>query len=613
MTVIAVLILGVLSPWSPPASAATAIDRVAGADRYAVSAAASARAFPSGARVAFLASGHVFADALAGAPAATTLGGPVLLTQPSGLPPAIRDELARLAPTRVVIFGGAGAVSDTVAEQVLELVGVAPERWSGDDRYGSAVAISRQSHPAGAPVVFLASGEMFPDALSGAPGASAQSAPVLLTAAEALPDVIETELVRLRPGRIVMLGGAGSVSDGVAEQARALTGAAVERWSGTDRYATAAEVSRRTFTAPAQTVYLASGTEFADALSGAPVAGRERAPVLLTRADALPGPTMTELRRLKPARVVILGGDAAVWPQVAQHLAFIAAELPPATGGRLTRSTEVHAGECLSSPNGAHALCVSADGRIEVRSGGASLWQSGSSGRSAGALRIGTDGNLVLVAIDGSVMWQSSTAGTAAVELVVGDDGDVNLRTSTGQVVWSTMTSPSSPRWRMPYLSGQWWAAGAPHSNSGGTGARGSLDFGPTAGGDRRVVAIADGVVYRVQCQSGSYLGINHAGGWQSTYYHLVNYQNHLVGQRVTAGTYLGDVGRTVPCGGGATFDHVHLVIRRGGVPVSVEGMRFGAYTARSDGRDYWGYWTDAWGNRVLTAPGGARCCLPAE
>jgi len=70
MTVIAVLILGVLSPWSPPASAATAIDRVAGADRYAVSAAASARAFPSGARVAFLASGHVFADALAGAPAA---------------------------------------------------------------------------------------------------------------------------------------------------------------------------------------------------------------------------------------------------------------------------------------------------------------------------------------------------------------------------------------------------------------------------------------------------------------------------------------------------------------------------------------------------------------
>lgn len=165
----------------------------------------------------------------------------------------------------------------------------------------------------------------------------------------------------------------------------------------------------------------------------------------------------------------------------------------------------------------------------------------------------------------------------------------------------------------MPYLSGQWWAAGAPHSNSGGTGARGSLDFGPTAGGDRRVVAIADGVVYRVQCQSGSYLGINHAGGWQSTYYHLVNYQNHLVGQRVTAGTYLGDVGRTVPCGGGATFDHVHLVIRRGGVPVSVEGMRFGAYTARSDGRDYWGFWTDAWGNRVLTAPGGARCCLPAE
>jgi hypothetical protein len=91
-----------------------------------------------------------------------------------------------------------------------------------------------------------------------------------------------------------------------------------------------------------------------------------------------------------------------------------------------------------------------------------------------------------------------------------------------------------------------------------------------------------------------------------------VNYQTQLVGQVVPAGTYLGDVGRTVPCGGGATFDHVHLTIRRGGALVSVEGMTFGGYQVRSDGRDYWGWWTDASGHRVLTSPGGAACCLTA-
>ena len=77
-------------------------------------------------------------------------------------------------------------------------------------------------------------------------------------------------------------------------------------------------------------------------------------------------------------------------------------------------------------------------------------------------------------------------------------------------------------------------------------------------------------------------------------------------------GTYLGDVGREVPCGGGATFDHVHLRLFYQDRPVAMNGVTFGGYTAYSSGTAYSGWWTDGNGRRVLTANGGAACCLTA-
>jgi putative cell wall-binding protein len=597
------------------ATAATArVDRLAGADRYAVSAAVSAETFPAGVPVAFLASGLVFSDALSGAPAATRLGGPVLLTHPGGLPTSISNELERLRPTKIVILGGPGSVTPVVEEQLAAQFSVPVERWDGADRYAASAAISARAFATGTPTAFVANGLVFSDALSGAPAAARQGGPVLLTAAEAVPTSIEEELRRLRPARVVVLGGIASVSAAVAARIAAVTGATLERWEGHDRYTTSASISAKTYTGSVPVAYLANGLGFADALSGASAAGRLGGPVLLTQAGGLPSSIIAELRRLKPARIVMLGGPASIAPGVEAQLRFVGADLPAASGGRLTAGTEIRAGSCLGSPDGSHTLCVGTGGQFGVYRGQTLLWSSGTTDPSPWALRIRSDGSLVLHRSDGSVIWESSTAGTGASELVMQNDGDVMLRTAGGQIVWSTMTSAAAPRWKLPYAAGQSWAAGGPHANSGGAaGARGALDFGPRAGGDRRVLSIADGTVYRLTCGGGSYLGVNHVGGWQSTYYHLVNYQEHLVGQFVPAGTYLGDVGRTVPCGGGATFDHVHLVIRRAGIPVSVEGMRFGGFTARSSGQDYWGYWTNAAGQRVLTSPGGAACCLPAQ
>ncbi|SFS04689.1 Putative cell wall-binding protein [Microbacterium sp. cf046] len=608
-----VAVAGLISSGSPARAASAEVTRWAGHDRYATSSTISAQSFPGGAPVAFLTNGLEFSDALSGAPAATRLGGPVLLTQVAGLPTPVADELRRLAPAKVIILGGEASVSTAVEDEVRALISTEIVRWSGPDRYATSAVISAESFPVASPVAFVASGLVFADALAGAPVAGQLGGPVLLTQPDALPGATMEELRRLAPAKIVILGGAASVSEQVRSQLAALTTGEVSRWSGADRYSTAIAISTEAFPTGAPIAFVANGLIFADALAGAPAAGTLGGPVLLTQAGGLPTPVADELRRLKPSKIVILGGEASVSATVRDQVAFLSSDFPQASGGRLTRATEVRAGTCLASPDASHQLCVGTDGRFGIYRGTTPLWTSGAADATVRSLRIRDDGNAVLFGVDGRVIWESSTAGTDASELLVQNDGDLMLTAPGGAIVWSSMSSATAPRWRLPFASGQSWAAGAPHANSGGTvGARGSLDFGPQTGADRRVLAIADGTVYRVQCGSASYLGINHANGWQSTYYHLVNYQDQLVGQFVTAGTYLGDVGRTVPCGGGATFDHVHLTIRRAGVPVSVEGMRFGGYTVRSSGQDYWGFWTTSNEVRVLTAQGGAACCLTA-
>lgn len=74
----------------------------------------------------------------------------------------------------------------------------------------------------------------------------------------------------------------------------------VDRWSGGNRYGTAAAVSS-TYEAGADVVFLATGLDYPDALTGSALAGSLDAPVLLTRADALPNSTKAELERLLPS------------------------------------------------------------------------------------------------------------------------------------------------------------------------------------------------------------------------------------------------------------------------------------------------------------------------
>jgi len=85
-----------------------------------------------------------------------------------------------------------------------------------------------------------------------------------------------------------------------------------ERLFGVDRYATAVEVSKSAFAGGADTVFIATGTGFADALSAAPAAAVEGGPLLLTAPTQLPQVVIDELVRLDPDLVFVVGGAGAV-------------------------------------------------------------------------------------------------------------------------------------------------------------------------------------------------------------------------------------------------------------------------------------------------------------
>src|SRR5699024_8205345 len=93
----------------------------------------------------------------------------------------------------------------------------------------------------------------------------------------------------------------------------------IERIKGKLRYDTAVEVSREGW-AEADTVILAQGEEYADALTGAPLAHQLDAPVLLTPGDQLWPAAMDEIDRLNASNVVILGGTDAVSDRIANTL-----------------------------------------------------------------------------------------------------------------------------------------------------------------------------------------------------------------------------------------------------------------------------------------------------
>ncbi|MDA3936790.1 MAG: cell wall-binding repeat-containing protein [Actinomycetota bacterium] len=205
---------------------------------------------------------------------------------------------------------------------VLDPPDVDIERVSGTSRYDTAAEIIRNNFAEGSsPVVVLATGAGFADALSASGLAGSYNAPLLLTPRDTLDWNAASEMERLGADTVIIVGGEAAISSAVGREL-ADRGYAVDRIAGTNRYDTAARVARRiaqvggaSFSGAA---FVARGDNFADALAAAPYAYAQKMPILLVAPTALPGETASAARDIGVDSIIVAGGTLAVSDAVAQ-------------------------------------------------------------------------------------------------------------------------------------------------------------------------------------------------------------------------------------------------------------------------------------------------------
>src|SRR4051812_4475429 len=213
---------------------------------------------------------------------------------------------AVVAAVLATTSGGVSAVTST-------------DRWTGSDRYATAAEISKHTVTSPAREVVIATGNAFPDALAGGPYVATKNGSVLLVQRDAIPGPTATELDRLKPQRIRVLGGESAVSSSVLQQLKNYSND-VERIAGGDRYSTAALISAAGFSPGVARVYVAVGTGFPDALAGGAAAAHADAPLLLVAPFEVPQPSADELNRLSPKSIVVLGGSGVISDKVVSDL-----------------------------------------------------------------------------------------------------------------------------------------------------------------------------------------------------------------------------------------------------------------------------------------------------
>ncbi|MET8465511.1 peptidase M23 [Micromonospora zamorensis] len=136
---------------------------------------------------------------------------------------------------------------------------------------------------------------------------------------------------------------------------------------------------------------------------------------------------------------------------------------------------------------------------------------------------------------------------------------------------------------RLPFTVGQSWTLrGGPHGWSGSPRPFSSIDL---QGGDQRVLAVRAGTAYTM-CKG--WIRVIHDRGYATDYYHLWNNIN-VDGASVSAGTYLGDTGTDITCGGSASSRHVHLGLRQNSAYVAIATHNLGKWVPREGSTAYEG------------------------
>jgi putative cell wall-binding protein len=311
-----------------PVITASTLSRLAGQSRIDTALSVAKAACPDKMTNAVLATADNYPDALAGSILAYQLKAPILLV---GSSEADQEKVIDYLKVNleqkgtVYILGGTAVVGSGIEARIQNSGFNHIVRIAGDTRYNTSVKIAEQLNvKPGAPVV-LVSGENYPDALAVSSIAAQNQFPILLVQKDGISDAVSQELANLKPGKVYIIGLEGAIIPAVENQAAKITGLAAEnivRIGGADRYATSLAIAEY-FNLGSQTLCIATGNNFPDALAGSVYAAKTKAPIILTD-SRLPEQTADYVESRKPAETVIFGGEAVVSKDIEHILGKLA-------------------------------------------------------------------------------------------------------------------------------------------------------------------------------------------------------------------------------------------------------------------------------------------------
>ncbi|WP_010676942.1 cell wall-binding repeat-containing protein [Bacillus timonensis] len=288
-------------------------NKVSGKDRVLTAVAISKQLYPNGFpaekenKTVILATAYDFADALSAGPLANVYEkAPILLTRTDTLDEAVKQEIIRLGAKKVVILGGKAAVS-LEAENTLKALNLETMRLEGKTRYDTNKAIIKQLGNVNG--VFVASGTSFADALSVAPIAAKEGWAIALTKKEDLTVQLNQTL---QGKKVILVGGTAVLSTGLERQVKSSGVVSLSRLSGETRYDTLASVLWYFKDSLASnTINLATGINYPDALTASPLSIGTNAPLILVK-DEIPKSIESFLLEYKTSnkidQVNVIGG-----------------------------------------------------------------------------------------------------------------------------------------------------------------------------------------------------------------------------------------------------------------------------------------------------------------
>ena len=185
---------------------------------------------------------------------------------------------------------------------------------TGSDRYETAVKISKEGWKNGSDKVVIINGDVSIDGIISTPLATTYNAPILLVEKNNVPNSVKSELKRLNPKDIIIIGDENAISKTTANQIKSTVNASQTRLNGSNRYETSLLIAKEIDkNHDVEKVYItnANGGEV-DALTIAAKAGQDKQPIILTDKNSITDNTYKWLKSEDLQNAYFIGGPQMI-------------------------------------------------------------------------------------------------------------------------------------------------------------------------------------------------------------------------------------------------------------------------------------------------------------